>query len=143
MVAHTGGQRHWRVQRHAERLAADEAWRTHHQYRLYVRACGLTWPRCLLDKQGRDPGIYEILALDAAPLGILVNSVSPGGIATERLTTLFGSPEAGRRTWLLFTQSAIPAVRSMLRMPSASWHRGRRRSLTGADLMVDGGYTAQ
>lgn len=83
------------------------------------------------------------LALDCAPLGIRVNSVSPGGIATDRLVELFGSQQAAEdylaplhpigRTG---TPADIADAIWFLASPGASF-------MTGADLLVDGGYTAQ
>ncbi len=83
------------------------------------------------------------LALDAAPLGILVNSVSPGGIATERLTTLFGSPEAAEAHLaplhpIGHTGRPLDVANAVCFLAS-----GKASFMTGADLMVDGGYTAQ
>jgi len=83
------------------------------------------------------------LALDAAPLGIRVNSVSPGGIATDRLVELFGS-EAEAEAYLLplhpIGRTGTPAD-----IAEAVWFLASPHStfMTGADLLVDGGYTAR
>jgi NAD(P)-dependent dehydrogenase (short-subunit alcohol dehydrogenase family) len=83
------------------------------------------------------------LALDAAPLGIRVNSVSPGGIATDRLVELFGS-EAAAEEYLLplhpIGRTGRPAD-----IAEAVWFLASPHStfMTGADLLVDGGYTAR
>lgn len=83
------------------------------------------------------------LALDVAPLGIRVNSVSPGGIATDRLIELFGS-EAAAEDYLLplhpIGRTGRPAD-----IADAVWFLASPHSsfMTGADLLVDGGYTAQ
>lgn len=83
------------------------------------------------------------LALDVAAQGIRVNSVSPGGIATDRLVELFGSQEKAEdylaplhpigRTGR--PEDIADAV-AFLASPSSGF-------MTGADLLVDGGYTAQ
>ena len=83
------------------------------------------------------------LALDTASQGILVNSVSPGGIATERLTTLFGSPEAAEKHLaplhpLGHTGRPLDVANAVCFLAS-----GKASFMTGADLVVDGGYTAQ
>ena len=83
------------------------------------------------------------LALDLAEAGIRVNSVSPGGIATDRLMELFGSQHAAEdylaplhpigRTG---TPAEIADAIWFLASPSASF-------MTGADVLGDGGNTAQ
>lgn len=83
------------------------------------------------------------LALDVAPLGIRVNSVSPGGIATDRLIELFGSEQAAEA--LLAPLHPIGHTGKPANIADAVWFLASRRStfMTGADLLVDGGYTAQ
>ena len=83
------------------------------------------------------------LALDCAPLGIRVNSVSPGGIATDRLVELFGSQQAAEAHLVplhpigrMGTPADIASAIQFLASPAASF-------MTGADLLVDGGYTAK
>ncbi len=87
-------------------------------------------------------GFTRSLALDLADDGIRVNSVSPGAVATERLVALFGSQAAadaeladlhpiGRAG----APREIAAAVLFLVSPGSSF-------MTGADLRVDGGYTA-
>lgn len=82
------------------------------------------------------------LALDTAAQGIRVNSVSPGGIATDRLVELFGSPEAAEQH--LAPLHPIGRTGKPADIADAIWFLASRRStfMTGADLLVDGGYTA-
>jgi NAD(P)-dependent dehydrogenase (short-subunit alcohol dehydrogenase family) len=83
------------------------------------------------------------LALDVAPQGIRVNSVSPGGIATDRLIELFGS-EAAAEDYLL-PLHPIGRTGKPTDIAEAVWFLASPHStfMTGADLLVDGGYTAQ
>jgi NAD(P)-dependent dehydrogenase (short-subunit alcohol dehydrogenase family) len=83
------------------------------------------------------------LALDTAALGIRVNSISPGGIATDRLIELFGSEKAAED--YLAPLHPIGQMGQPVDVANAVWFLASRRStfMTGADLRVDGGYTAQ
>lgn len=83
------------------------------------------------------------LALDLAPKGIRVNSVSPGGIATDRLIELFGSEQAADD--YLLPLHPIGRTGRPADIADAVWFLASAQSsfMTGADLLVDGGYTAQ
>lgn len=83
------------------------------------------------------------LALDLAPDGIRVNSVSPGGIATQRLVEIFGSQDAadgqlGPLHPLGRTGQPDEVAEAVRFLASA-----RSGFMTGADMLVDGGYTAR
>lgn len=83
------------------------------------------------------------LALDVAARGIRVNSVSPGGIATDRLIELFGSAQAADD--YLLPLHPIGRTGRPSDIADAVWFLVSPQSgfMTGADLLVDGGYTAQ
>lgn len=83
------------------------------------------------------------LALDTAAQGIRVNSISPGGIATDRLIELFGSEQAAEDH--LAHLHPIGHTGKPDDIANAVWYLASRRAtfMTGADLLVDGGYTAQ
>lgn len=83
------------------------------------------------------------LALELAPQGIRVNSISPGGIATERLVEQFGSERAANDALAplhpigrLGRSADIADAVLYLASPRAAF-------VTGADMLVDGGYTAR
>lgn len=83
------------------------------------------------------------LALDLAPKGIRVVSVSPGAIATERLVAQFGSAEGATAHMAhlhplgrLGQPEEIADAIYFLASPRAAF-------ITGSDLLVDGGYTAR
>ncbi len=82
------------------------------------------------------------LALEVAAQKIRVNSVSPGGVLTERVITRHGSAQAA-------TANMIPThPMGRIAMPEeiaeAVWFMSTESSsfVTGTDLLVDGGYTA-
>ncbi len=83
------------------------------------------------------------LALDLVDAGIRVNSVSPGAIATERMIQQFGTTEAASAHLAhlhpmghLGEPHDIAQAIGFLASSKASF-------MTGADMLVDGGYTAR
>ncbi len=88
-------------------------------------------------------GLAKAMALDHASHGIRVNSLSPGPVSTERILRRYGgaagAQEAiGRRTAQdrLARPEEIAEAALFLASDASSF-------MTGADLLVDGGYTAQ
>jgi len=83
------------------------------------------------------------LALDLATRGIRVNSVSPGAVTTDRLVELFGSNELAEA--YLAPLHPIGRTGFPADIANAVWFLATEQSafMTGADLRVDGGYTAQ
>ena len=83
------------------------------------------------------------LALDLAEAGIRVNSVSPGGSATDRLLELVGSEQAAEDS--LAPLHPIGHTGKPSDIADAIWFLCSRRStfVTGADFLIDGGYTAR
>jgi NAD(P)-dependent dehydrogenase (short-subunit alcohol dehydrogenase family) len=83
------------------------------------------------------------LALELAPQRIRVNSVSPGGVLTERVVTRHGSPEAAVRN--MTPTHPLGRIATIEEIAEAIWFMGTENSafVTGTDLKVDGGYTAQ
>jgi NAD(P)-dependent dehydrogenase (short-subunit alcohol dehydrogenase family) len=82
------------------------------------------------------------MALDHVKDGIRVNTLSPGGVATARMAKRFGSLEEAERVWgpkhpmgRLGRAEEIARGAVFLASDDASF-------MTGADLLIDGGYTA-
>jgi NAD(P)-dependent dehydrogenase (short-subunit alcohol dehydrogenase family) len=84
------------------------------------------------------------MALDHAADGIRVNSLSPGGIATQGMADQWGGMEIAEREWgarmhpigRLGRVEEIARAAVFLASDDSSF-------MTGADLLVDGGYTAR
>jgi NAD(P)-dependent dehydrogenase (short-subunit alcohol dehydrogenase family) len=86
--------------------------------------------------------LAKTMALDYAQAGIRVNTLSPGGTATERLEWRFGSLEEAERQWgpkhplgRLGRVEEIARGAVFLASTDSDF-------MTGADLVMDGGYTA-
>ena len=82
------------------------------------------------------------MAVDHARDNVRVNALSPGAVATERLVFRYGDMDAARRTMApkhlvnrLGTVEEIAEAALFLASDASSF-------MTGADLLVDGGYTA-
>lgn len=87
--------------------------------------------------------LTRVMALDHAAQNIRVNSLSPGAVITPRLLRRFGTAEACERALAplhpigrLGRPAELAAAALFLASDEASF-------MTGADMVVDGGYTAQ
>ena len=90
-------------------------------------------------------GLTKTAALEVAKQGIRVNTVSPAAIQTEMLDRFVGDEQAEQKKQYFAAQHPIGRIGTpeevasavlYLSSPSASF-------ITGQDLLVDGGYTAQ
>jgi NAD(P)-dependent dehydrogenase (short-subunit alcohol dehydrogenase family) len=86
--------------------------------------------------------LAKVMAADHAPDNVRVNTLSPGAVETGRMTFRFGSMEAAREASgplhllkRLGQPDEIAAAAVFLASDASSF-------MTGADLLVDGGYTA-
>ena len=89
-------------------------------------------------------GLTKAMALDHAAERIRVNTLSPGGVATESMIEKWGSREKAEKEWgapmhplgRLAHVEEIARAALFLASDDSSF-------MTGADLLVDGGYTAR
>jgi NAD(P)-dependent dehydrogenase (short-subunit alcohol dehydrogenase family) len=86
--------------------------------------------------------LAKVMAIDHAAQNIRVNTLSPGGVETQRTLQRYGSFEAGRQALgpkhllgRLGQPQEIAAAALFLASDASSF-------ITGSDLLVDGGYTA-
>lgn len=87
--------------------------------------------------------LTRTMALDHAREGIRVVSLSPGAILTGRLTRLYGSAQAAEAA--LVPRHPIGRLGRCEEVANAALFLASDQAgfITGADLLVDGGYTAQ
>jgi NAD(P)-dependent dehydrogenase (short-subunit alcohol dehydrogenase family) len=87
--------------------------------------------------------LAKAMALDHAAEGIRVNTISPGGIATESMARQWGTMEAAEREWgaKMHPLGRLGRVEEIAR--AAVFLASEESSfVTGTDILVDGGYTA-
>ncbi len=83
------------------------------------------------------------MALDHADDGIRVNTLSPGGIATKGMAERWGDMATAEREWGKVMHPLGRLGRPDEIASAAVFLAGEESSfMTGADLVVDGGYTA-
>ncbi|MBL8700292.1 MAG: SDR family oxidoreductase [Alphaproteobacteria bacterium] len=87
-------------------------------------------------------GFGRALALELAQKNVRVNSVSPGGVLTERVITRHGSAEAATRN--MIPTHPMGRIAAPEEIAEAVWFLSSDASsfTTGTDLLVDGGYCA-
>ncbi len=87
--------------------------------------------------------LAKVIALEHAGDGIRANTLSPGGIATDRLARQYGDLDRAEREWgpahpmgRLGQPGEIARAAVYLASDESSF-------MTGADLLIDGGYAAR
>jgi len=100
------------------------------------------WPKALEAWEPELRGFTRALALDLAPEKITVNGISPGPVATEMNAPLIQDPELNQQF--------------ISRIPLGRWGKVEEVGhlavylcsedagfITGTDILIDGGWTAQ
>ena len=88
--------------------------------------------------------LAKVMALDHAGDGIRVNTLSPGGTATDRLFTRYCSPEQAEAQWGVPIHPLGRLGRPDEMAKGALFLASDESSfMTGADLLMDGGYSAR
>jgi NAD(P)-dependent dehydrogenase (short-subunit alcohol dehydrogenase family) len=83
------------------------------------------------------------MAIDHAADGIRVNSLSPGPIATERTVGRIGGPEKALAFYGPLTLLGRQGTPEEIADAALFLASDESRFMTGADLLVDGGYNAR
>ncbi len=86
--------------------------------------------------------LSKVLALDHADQGIRVNSLSPGAVETTRLVHRFGSMDQAREA--IASKHILGRLGHPDEIAEGAVFLASDESsfMTGADLLIDGGYTA-
>lgn len=87
--------------------------------------------------------LARAMALDHAQSGIRVNALSPGAVLTERLIGVYGSEDAVRDALTAKYPLGRIGMPEDLTGAAVFLACDESRFMTGADLVVDGGYSAQ
>ncbi|MDJ1018071.1 MAG: SDR family oxidoreductase [Paracoccaceae bacterium] len=87
--------------------------------------------------------LTRAMALDHAAEGIRVNALSPGAVLTERLVGVYGSESAVRDALTGKYPLGRIGMPDDLVGAAVFLASDESRFMTGADLVVDGGYSAQ
>jgi NAD(P)-dependent dehydrogenase (short-subunit alcohol dehydrogenase family) len=87
--------------------------------------------------------LTRAMALDHAIDKIRVNALSPGAVMTDRLTSLFGSEAAAHDALAQYHPIGHLGLPSDIAGGAVFLASEDARFMTGADLVIDGGYTAQ
>jgi NAD(P)-dependent dehydrogenase (short-subunit alcohol dehydrogenase family) len=89
-------------------------------------------------------GFTKSAALEVAKSGIRVNTVSPGGVDTEMLDRFTGNKNPDAMAWMnsMHPVGRVGTVQEITD-PVLFLFSDASKFITGADIVVDGGFTAQ
>lgn len=82
------------------------------------------------------------MALDHVSDNIRVNTLSPGGVATDRMVRRFGDLETAERLWGSKHPMARLGRTDEIARGAVFLASDESSFMTGSDLLIDGGYTA-
>ncbi len=88
-------------------------------------------------------GLTKSAALEGAALGVRVNAVAPGPVATDMLDRFTGGSEEARGGLLSMMPAKRAATPEEIAQTIVFLAGDKARFLTGQCIAVDGGYTAQ
>jgi NAD(P)-dependent dehydrogenase (short-subunit alcohol dehydrogenase family) len=88
-------------------------------------------------------GLTKSAALEGAAAGVRVNAVAPGPVATEMLERFTGGNEANKAGFLASIPARRAATPDEIAQTILFLASDKARYLTGQNIAVDGGYTAQ
>ena len=86
--------------------------------------------------------LAKALALDHAHEGIRANTLSPGGTLTRRLEAKYGDAERAEREWGPMHPLGRLGQVDEIAQGAVFLASDESSFMTGADLLLDGGYTA-
>jgi NAD(P)-dependent dehydrogenase (short-subunit alcohol dehydrogenase family) len=88
-------------------------------------------------------GLTKSVALEGAALGVRVNAVAPGPVATEMLERFVGGDAAQKEGFLATVPARRAASPEEIAQTILFLASDKARYLTGQSIAVDGAYTAQ
>ncbi len=88
-------------------------------------------------------GLTKSAALEGAAVGVRVNAVAPGPVATEMLNRFTGGSEEAKAGFLSMMPAKRAAEPEEIAQTILFLASNKARYLTGQSVAVDGGYTAQ
>ena len=88
-------------------------------------------------------GLTKSAALEGAAVGVLVNAVAHGPVATDMLNRFVGGSEEGKAGFLATIPARRAAIPKEIAQTIVFLASDNARYLTGQSIAVDGGYTAR
>jgi NAD(P)-dependent dehydrogenase (short-subunit alcohol dehydrogenase family) len=88
-------------------------------------------------------GMTKSVALEGAAVGVRVNAVAPGPVATDMLDRFVGNDEQAKNGFLATIPARRAATVDEIAQTILFVAGNKARYLTGQVIAVDGGYTAQ